>query len=339
MPSPSSRSFYRDLLHDAWQTAWHARLGWLLAIGAGLLQTGGIIDVLYRVLQEHLKLLVPTQGASHLSYVWESCKYIIASGGDLFGQIVTGLRLSQTFLLALLMGIAVLALAILCQGALVYLVGARGRFTRPTLQESLKVGGERFWAVAALNLLPFGAYIFAWFVCLAPFGRIIPLTSPGAIIGYVVAVMIALAIGFAATALHMLAIQTIVLEEAHVLPALQNAWQVLRRSWFTILETSVGLFALGMALFLVSLIGFIVIILPLLAIVGVAIILQAPTLANAVLLLCVILFIAVMGSVGGFAIAFQYTVWNRLASRLQKNLGLAKVIRTVHRVLDQLKKR
>lgn len=332
----ASRSFYRDLLHDAWQTAWHNRLGWILAIGAGLLQTGGIIDVLYRVFQQHLTLLTSTQRANALWNTWESSKQIVIAGGTRFGQIMTGIKLGETFLLALLLGLTVLALAIVCQGALVYLIGARGRFTKPTLREALKVGGERFWAVAALNFLPAGAYIFAWFICLAPFGTLIKLTTSTAVIGYVVAVTIALILGFIATALHLLALQDVVLQETHVLPAIQKAWDLTRRSWLTLLEASLGLFIIGVVIFLVSFAAFVILVLPLLAIVGIAIVLQAPTIANTVLMLCLLFFIVMMGSAGGFTITFQYIVWNRLSSRLQKNLAIAKIVRSVHQLLDRL---
>lgn len=324
------------MFHDAWMSAWRMRIVWLIAIGAGLLQTGGIIDVLYRLIRERVLFLTSPSNAHSYAFL-ANCRDLILGAGGAFGRTIVTLKLSQMFLLAALFVIGVLALAILCQGALVYIVGIRGRFTRPTLAEAFQVAGHRFWRVAALNLLPVGAYVFAWFVFLAPFGPIIHLTSAPAIITYIIAVMASLAVGFTATSVQMLALQTIVLDEAHLEPAIKNAYAIFKRSWLTLVETALALFAISIALFIAGGIAFIVILLPFLALVGIAIVFQAPTIATILILFSEALFFAMMACVGGFTIVFQYTVWNRLSTRLGKNMAVAKLVRIVHHVLHRIK--
>lgn len=337
MSSFSHRPFYHDMLHDAWMNAWRMRLAWLIAIGAGILQTGGIIDVLCRLIRERVTRLSSIGKVPDYSFL-VSCRELILGAGSVFGGAVATLKLSQIFLLALLFGVGVLSLAILCQGALVYIVGVRGRFTRPTLAEAFHIAGQRFWGIAALNLLPLGAYVFAWFVFLAPFGTIIYLTSAPAIITYILAVMASLIVGFVATSVQMLALQSVVLDEMHVEPAIKAAYATFKRSWLTIVETVLALFAISVAIFIAAGIAFLVVLLPFLALVGMAIVFQAPTIADILILFSAALFFAVMFSVGGFTIVFQYTTWNRLSTRLDKNMAVAGLIRIVHHTLNRFKK-
>lgn len=337
MPSLSHRPFYHDMFHDAWMSAWRMRLVWLVAIGAGILQTGGIIDVLCRLIRERVSLISSIGSAPEHSFL-ASCRDLILGAGNFFNSTIVTLKLSQVFLLGALFGISVLSLAILCQGALVYIVGVRGRFTRPTFAEAFQIAGEKFWRVAVLNLLPVGAYLFAWFVFLAPFGTIIQLTSAPAVITYVLAVMASLVVGFVATSIQMLALQSVVLDETHVEPAIKEAYAVLKRSWLTIVETALALFAISIALFIATGIIFLIFLLPFLALVGVAIVFQAPTIADILILFSEALFVAMMLSVGGFTIVFQYTVWNRLSTRLGKNMAVAGLIRIVHHTLNRFKK-
>ncbi|MDP3793557.1 MAG: hypothetical protein Q8R07_02275, partial [Candidatus Uhrbacteria bacterium] len=37
---------YREVVRDAWHTAWHERQWWVFALFAGILQTGGIYDAI-----------------------------------------------------------------------------------------------------------------------------------------------------------------------------------------------------------------------------------------------------------------------------------------------------
>lgn len=337
MPPLSPRPLYREIFHDAWTMAWQRRTAWIVAIGAGILQTGGMLDVLSRLLSQRLNQLAPQEVTPSLPLLWSAVQQMIALGGNTFDKTLIGVKLSQAALLALLFGISILALALICQGALVYLIGVRGRFTKPTLQEAFAVGGRHLWRIAALNLLPLGAYVFIWFALLTPFGTLIPLTSTASIIAYIVAVATSLLVGFICTALHMLALQSVILDDAHVETSLKDAWLSLKRAWLPILEMSALIFAIGVALFIVSLVAFVIAILPILALVGVAIVFQAPTFADVLLLFCEALFILVMLATGGFTIAFQYASWNRLTGRTKKGLAVAKVVRIVHETLNKIK--
>lgn len=302
---------------------------------AGILQTGGIIDVLIRLLRDYQRTISPLEQLPLTSFL-QTTSRVLHSGGTWFAQGIIGLKLLQVVFLGILFGLTVLGLSILCQAVLVYTVGVRGRFTRPTLQEGFAVARERFWSVAMLTLVPILAYACGWFVFLAPFGSIISLGSVWALIAYVVATLLALLLGFAATALHLLALQRVVLDGTPAEQALREAWALLRQSWFVILETACGMFVMGIALFLAGVVAFTIFLLPVLALVGVAIVFQAATATNLLLLLSEFLFILAMLGMGGFMITFQYTVWNRLYTRLAKGMAVAKVVRVVHATLGRL---
>lgn len=339
MASPTSRSFYRDIFTDAWHTAWQSRIAWLLAIGAGVLQTGGIVDVLYRLIHKHLLQRTESSVSFTKPAFIATIQRLLTAGPSWLDRALVGAQLVNIFLLALLCAVTVLALVLICQGALVYMIGARGRFTKPTLGESLAVGGGHIWRTAALAFLPFIAFVFSWFVFLGPFGVTIQLTSVQAVLGYVIAIIASLIVGFLATSLQMLALQFVVLDDAHVEPALKQAWSIIRRSWLTLVEASVFLFVIGVAVFILSILSYLVLILPLLALAGAAIVFQSATLATFLLLFAELLFVIVMLSVGGAMIVFQYAVWNRLSTRLVKNLAVAKIVRVVHQTLDRIQSR
>lgn len=335
MPSLSPRPLYREIFHDAWTMVWHRRSVWIVALGAGILQTGGIIDVLSRLLRNRLTFLTGAEVGS-LAQAWQSTHSLLGLGTTTFAKVLIGLKLGQAGLLGLLFAVTVVCFALLCQGALVYLIGARGRFSKPTLSEAFAIARERIWGVAILNLLPVGAYLFTWFILLSPFERFIPLQSAGALIAYVGAIIVCLIVGFIGMSVHLLALPAIILEGIHTEAAIKEAWAFIRSSWFTILETALLLFFIGLAIFFVSLVAFIVAVLPFLAFVGVAIVLQAPGVADMLLLLCEALFILVMLAAGGFTIAFQYATWNRLYARMKRGMAVAKVVRVVHGILDKL---
>ncbi len=329
------RPFYADMFRDAWVSAWRMRWAWVIALGAGTLQTGGIIDVLLRLIRERVVLLSPLETAPTSNFL-ANCYALILNADGAFNQLIMVAKLSQMFLLALLFGLAVLTFVVLCQGALVYLVGVRGRFTRPTLTEAFQAAGQSFWRVAALNCLPLGAYLLAWFIFLAPFGTLIQLTTVPAVLAYVLAVIAALVTGFIATSLHLLALQIVVLEAAHLEAALKATYVLFKRSWFTILETAVFIFAMNVALFMTALLIFTLLLLPLLAFVVIVSIFQMPLLGSVLILVCAILFLSIMLAAGGFMIVFQYTVWNRLSTRLNKNLAPSKLVRLAHHALNRL---
>lgn len=329
------RSLYREILHDAWTMAWSRHVLWFLAIGTGILQTGGMIDVLIRVMRERISLSVDDLGGAG-SLLLKSAVHLVQSVPSYFEKTVLIVKLGQITLLALLFGVAVLVLALLCQGAIVYLLGVRGRFTIPSLREAFSIAGDRFWAVAALNLVPVTAYALVWFALLVPFQSPIGTPSPLLIIAYTCAIILSLLIGFAATALQMLALQPVVLDEMPVAKALSRAWKLFSSSWLTVLEFALLLFAIGSALFVAGVIATIVAILPFFALIGLAIVLQAPTVAMILLLLTEAFAIGCLLALGGLTITFQYAAWHRLYARMQKGLAVAKVIRLVQHGLSKL---
>ena len=313
------------------------RPAWLVAIGAGVLQTGGIIDVLFRFIRERVALLASANTPQDFVF-FSRAQALVLQTPERLGQIIIVVKILEILLLALLLVVGCVALVILCQGALVYLVGVRGRFTRPTLAEAFHTAGASFWPLATLNLLPLGASVFAWFVFLAPFGTLLPLTSVTTVILYMLAITAALITGFLATSVHMLALQRVVLDKTHLESALKESYTLVKRSWITLIETALALFGIGAALFIAAAIACAVAVLPVLALVVIAIIFQTPIIADALILLCEALFFVVMFAVGGFMIVFQYTVWNRLSTRLEKNMAVSKLVRVVHQTLNRLKR-
>ncbi len=318
------RPLYREIVPAAIKGAWRHRWLWPIALVAGLVQTGGIVDAillsLRRVRLESVTLF-DASWADSLNTIWGR----IVGAPDVFEAILQ----AQNLVVAVMIVIATLLLSFICQGALTYGIGGSVHGKLPGFRESLHVGAINLGRVFALNVVTLGLTWLARFLLLIPLAVFSEEPSSAlALVSIVMAALYILAV-LSLTAIHFFSLNAIVLQGAHVTPALERAALLLRASWLTVIEIALILFGVGLLTFGLGLALFVAMWLPLFLLQLGAALMNFETLFVFANFLGTLLFFLVMLSAGAFNLSFQYRAWNLLFVRLGEGGAVAKM----HRVL------
>lgn len=320
----AQRPLYREIVPAAIKGAWRHRWLWPIALLAGLVQTGGIVDAVLlsmkRVRLESVTLF-DASWMDSLNTIWGR----VVGAPDWIETILQ----AQNLFVGIVIVIATVALSFICQGALVYGIGGSVHGKLPGFRESLRVGAINLTRVFALNVITLGLMWLARFLMLVPLAVFTEEPSAGLAVASVGMTMLYILAVLSLTAVHFFSLNAIVLQGAHVTPAVERAVNLLRVSWLTVIEIAILLFFVGMAAFALGLVLFFAMWFPLFLLQLGAVLLNMETLFVFTNVLGGILFFLVMLSAGAFNLSFQYRAWNLLFVRLGEGGALAKM----HRVL------
>lgn len=313
---------YRIIIPEALRDAWSRRYLWPIALFAGLLYTGGIYDVLLASFREaKTKSLAMTSGGLPpvLNIVWEGIKN--ASDGFVIASMV------QSILVAFVILGTFTALSIVCQGALAFGLGGSIRGRAPMFKESLSVGGKYAWRILALNVITLFLGWLAKFFFFIPYGlsMVNPVTGLG-VLAATGAIFYALCI-ITLAAIHLFALNAIVLQDAHVNEALIRAWQLFKKGWLNVLEIGAMLFLVGAGILVAGALAFVIMALPTFLLMAVAALLNSSAFVYLGFIIFVLLFFTSTLLAGMVAITFQYAAWHRLFIRLGEGGALPKLHR------------
>jgi hypothetical protein len=321
------RPLYREVVPGAIKGAWRHRWLWPIALLAGLIQTGGIVDAvllsLRRIRLESVTLFDASWSDS-MGAIWTR----IIGAPDIIGKILE----AQNFIIGLMVVVATLALALICQGALAFGIGGAIKGRMPNFKESLHVGSMVIGRIFALNLVTLGLTWLARFILLVPLAVFSQKPSAGLAVASVAVAILYILTVLSLTAIHFFALNAIALNDTHVTPALERAALMLRSSWLTVIETAVILFLVGLLTMGIGLGLFLAMWLPLFLLQLGAALLNMDLLFVFANFLGTILFFIVMLSAGAFNVSFQYRAWNLLYVRLGEGGAVAKL----HRVLRSM---
>jgi len=325
-----NRSLYREMMRSATKTAWHERRWWLLALIAGILQTGGIYDVLLRfayTLPAETRLLL-TRPAAFLPTLLT----IFAPASTSFQRHMIAAHLVEGLLVGGLGVAAIITCSLVAQGALVFGLGTRlGRFRN--LSACLAVGARHLWSVLALNVMSLGLLWVARFVLLIPLTRVMIAPSVPLIIGSVIGFLIFADLAMALVTTHLFALQAIVLDDLSTLDAIRHAYQLFRRSWLIIIEGAGALLLMGVAFFLIALGVFLIASIPLVILLATAATLQLWSIVWFAVWVGLGLLSVILILCGAFTITFQYAAWHELYKRVNTGVAISKLWRLVHGAL------
>ena len=326
--APSHPPLYRTLFKEALSTAWHHPRLWLLGFFAALLQTGGIYDVLIRAYNDlGLEAAQKISGVSSYSqglFSWATQP--MTQVGQTLGIIGVFGRIQEILLILVLLGITAGA-SVIAQGGLIYGLGIRLRGQVPSLANCLSVGGRFFWKTAAINIVTLGLLAFFHFLVLIPFGTPLEQTTIFTIILSIATYLLYTVAVIGLTAVHMLALNSLILQRYSVAESLARGFVQARKAWLIILELGLGFLLLGMLLF-ISLGAFYVIAgIPLLILTLSAALLNsaiAATILKITFFGGALLAFLVLGS---FATSVQYAAWQGLGMRIAQGTALARLHR------------
>lgn len=313
---------YRIVIPDAFRDAWSRRYVWPLALFAGLLYTGGIYDVLLTTFREagRKSLTVTTGGIPPVfSAIYES----FAAAPD----TITALGLVQSITIAVLIVSVIVGLSVICQGALAFGLGGLIRGRAPLFGESLTIGARYASRVLALNIVTLFLGWLAKFFFLVPYGlsQTNPVTGLG-VIAALGALFYAVSV-VALAAIHLFALNAIILQDAHVAESLHRAWFLLRRGWLNTLEIGTILFLVGAGILAAGAIAFMLMALPIFLLMAAAALMNSTIIVYIGFILFVSLFFITTLIAGMLAITFQYAAWHRLFIRLGEGGALPKIHR------------
>lgn len=319
------RPLYREIIPAGVKGAWRHRWLWPIAILAGLIQTGGIIDAvllsLHRVRLESVTLFDASWSQS-IGTIWGR----VIGAQDAVGKILE----AQSLVVSLTIVVATLGLAFICQGALAFGIGGSVGGRKPNFKECLHAGATALGRIFALNVVTLGLTWLARFLMLIPLAVFSQQPSAGLAVTSVIISTFYILVVLSLTAIHFFALNAIVLTGAHVTPALERAAVLLRSSWLTIIEIAVILFGVGFVTLGVGLLLFFAMWIPVFLLQLGATLLNM----NALFIFCnfigSLLFFVIMLSAGAFNISFQYHAWHLLYVRLGEGGAVAKIQRVLH---------
>ncbi len=323
------RPLYRVIVPASLRSAWKERWLWPIALLAGLIQTGGIMDALListRDARLQAVTLFDASWTQSLASMWAR----VAAAPDWIGAILAG----QSLFIGAVVIIATLALALIAQGALVFGIGGLVRGHKPGFRECLRAGAHALSRVFALNLITLGLSWLARFLMVLPLGLYAQDPTPGLALASVGMSVLYVVVVLSLTAVHFFALNAIILQESHVAKALERGLRLLRDSWLTVIEIAVILFGIGIATMACALILFLVMWLPLFLLMLGAALLNMTALFGFIYFLSILLFLMIMLMAGAFNLSFQYRAWHHLFLRLGEGGAVAKLHRWLHTLLS-----
>lgn len=329
--APSHPPLYRTLFREALSTAWHHPRLWFLGFFAALLQTGGMYDVLIRssnsLGSQAIDQLAGSSGAlSQGLFAW--AMQPMAQIGQTIGLIGTVGRVQGLIFVAILL-LIIGGMSVIAQGGLVYGLGIRLRGSVPSLSACLAVGGRFFWKTATINVVTLGLLWFFRILVVLPFATPLDQTSAWTIIASIASYIVFILAAIVLTSIHMLALNSLILQKYSVSESLARAFSQLKRAWLIILELGLGFFVLGIGLFLGLGLVYVIAGVPLVVLTLSAALLNS---AFAATILNVFFFGGAFVAfllLGSFATTVQYSAWQGLSMRLAQGTALARLHRWI----------
>ena len=318
-----SEPLYRPILREAFQITWRGARLWPLALAAGILLSGSISDVVWRM----TNALAPQASLSSAVSLFWARALQGWSGFQITDILIGGVRVFQISALALILGFAVAGLSVICQGALVFAIGT-GRVTkRLRMRDAITVGARAFWPVFVLNIL--GAVILI--ATRSLLGIIIAMAhsagSTGIYLLYLASFTVFVLLAILVTIIQIFALNAMILQGATIVQAIERAAKMVQQHWVTITETALILFVLSLGAWVAALLANALLAIPVFMLLMTGLLLSSHTLVSASLFMGIILLIIVLLMVLAAFITLQYATWTLLFRRMGEGGMLPKIHR------------
>lgn len=320
---------YRDVVAHAFRAAWYDRHLWPLAFVASFIFSAGVYDILWKGFDT-----VSSTGAS------------LTEKGEIVASIGTGFVLAaqragsllniifglQLVLIIAILLVAVLAFACICQGGLIFGLGARRRGEPAGLVMSLRVGGKAFWPVAALNAIALSAIWILRFLAAMPLAINLAQGGGGHWVLYLLSFIVFFGLQLVITIVQTFALNALILQGATAAQALARGYELFKKHWVIALETAALQVVVASAL-IIAYLGFaFVAIIPIVMAIITSAALDAPGFYYLATGVGVgLLFLSFCVGIA-FLTHFQYATWTYLYRRLGEGGAVAKL----HRIYRQL---
>jgi hypothetical protein len=318
-----SEPLYRPVLREAFRVAWRGARLWPLALVAGILLSGSVADVVWRM----SNALAPQASLSSAVTLFWARALQGWSGFQLTDILIGGVRVFQISALFLIIGFAIAGLSVICQGALVFAIGTGRATKRLRVRDAITVGARAFWPVFVLNL--FGSVILI--ATRSLLGMIIALAhstgSAGVYLLYLASFTVFVLLAILVTIIQIFALNAMILQGATIVQAIERAAKMVQAHWVAVTETALILFVLSLGAWVAALLANALLAIPVFTLLMTASLLGSQTLTFASLLLLLIGILLVLLTVLGAFITLQYATWTLLFRRM----GEGGVVPKIHR--------
>lgn len=319
---------YRPFFLDAWRLTWERKRLWIFGIFAALLSTGGVVDVAWRTLERVERaesLLVNLADASFMGY---------GLAASYIGQMAAlgPERGSALVIAATLIGLLLLIMAVLSQGALV--LGIRAKTLEDPHALRAQAAGH-FWSLLLIGL--FNKIVMAVLMVLMTLVLWLSAFSgdPADVAVFFTLLVLFIPATVVVSIIYLFALIDTVETGDHPLQAIHTGARLFARQWLSALEFGLLLFALVLvagvafiALLVLLLVPYSILFSATLLTGSFSLFLFINVLFALALLLAILLF-------GGALVTFQYGAWynfyKRGVHKMHGKKTFSKILRLAYR--------
>lgn len=316
--------FHRSYLRLAWQTAWRHKRLWILGLLAGLINNGGMLNIVFRAFHR-------ASGEATLVNLFEGSQ----PGGSaiiLYLQklaLVAPTRLGTTVAIIILALVALLALALCAEASLIKSIPLVDRGKKPAefLEHKLELLTNLFGlnALTRLGLIALTA-LSAW----ALFALATNTLSGDALVTFAIMILfvpLTLLLGY----FGIFGAIEIVAKKQNIIGAVVATTKVLTKHWLTIAEMAVVLFLVNLLASLAVVVGVLILSVPYLIALSIATSLGSGFLWLATITLGAVLMTLYGLAVFGMTTTFTYAAWYHAYAAFNKRQTIAsKLERLLH---------
>lgn len=327
------KPLYRHLIRDAFKASWQNRAFWPLALFAGVLQTGGVLDIILFTIQKIqldtriwlIQKPVPVLG-SFLEY---------ASSVSNLSGFLSAVSSIQNLIIAILIIFAFLAVSIICQGALVYGLYRSHHQDRITLHQALSRGAKHFPALAILNIITHTLIWITKSLVLLPTALFLTeytwVTTLAALIGTICFAIIFVLI----ITVHMLSVNAMTVHEMTLVQAINVSVNFFRKHLITVLELGILLFVAGFVMLLAGLSAFLIASIPFYILLNMFFLVNASGFLILTFSAAALAFFSIMLIIGAWNFTFNYAAWERLYDRFMNHEPISRLHRSLNWLLGK----
>ncbi|MBI2459859.1 MAG: hypothetical protein HYV53_04955 [Parcubacteria group bacterium] len=325
--------FYRNILKQAWSLTWRHKYLWWFGIFAALLGNGGELEILFN----NKSSVNPGQS---LFPAWQrimSTKVFsgqtLTNIGNLFRHDTLNIILvSAVILIALAIGLFLIWLVIVSQGAIVNNSAAAIKQKKNAFRDGLEAGRLNFWPVLILNII-IKAVIYALLVIIS-----LPVIffrgDFNANLFYILALVPAVPAAIILSFIMKYAVAYAVINKSKVAPAIRQSWRLFKENWLISFELAFILFFINLLFGLAIVLALLTLAVPFLFL-GL-IFYYTFSLVGSWLIASLALasFLFIVAAAGAALAVFQIAAWTGLFLELnKKSVSTSKLVRVVNNLV------
>lgn len=327
----TSGAVYREVLNSAFAVAWRERRYWLLALFASLLLTAGSYDILLRIVSG-----ITVQGSMFISGGASTASVSLGGVVSDVATFMNALTALQVVLLLTIILASIAAFSCVCQAALVYAIGSAHRNKRPSLGDTLRVGGLAFWPVATMNALVIAVSWVLRFLVAVPLFLALVSTTQQAFLLYLVSFIVFVPLAFFISIIQIFALNALVLQGAPIADAIIRGFTVVKKHWVAVIETALLLFLISIGIAAIYAGACFIFLMPVIVGIATAAVFASTGLFYAILGATLALFIACTIIAVAFTTQLQYAAWSLLYRKLGEGGAVPKIHRWIRSVFGIL---